>query len=52
MISEAGVSGTEGMPCIEWLKAEAAGKMDRLLESLFGRLDSTRGGASASGQPT
>jgi len=30
----------------------AAGKMDRLLGSLFGRLDSTRGGVSASGEPT
>lgn len=30
----------------------AAGKMDRLLESLFGRLDSNRDGTSASGQPT
>jgi len=32
--------------------AGSAGKMERRLESLFGRLDSTRGGASASGQPT
>jgi len=32
--------------------AGATEKMDRQLESLFGRLDSTRGGASASGQST
>ncbi len=30
----------------------ATEKMERLLVSLFGRLDSTRGGSSASGQPT
>lgn len=30
----------------------AAVKMNRLLESLFARLDSTRGGVSASGLPT
>lgn len=30
----------------------ATAKMDRLLDSLFGRLDSHRGGPSASGQPT
>ncbi|MGE0608972.1 MAG: ribosomal subunit interface protein [Pirellulales bacterium] len=37
---------------IEDAVAAAAGKMERLLESLFGRLDSTRGGGSASGHPT
>jgi hypothetical protein len=41
-----------GAAGVEEAVAGAAEKMERLLDSLFDRLDSHRGGPSASGQPT